>query len=141
MNDPVCRQYIPVFIKEKGGCESASLFPDLRIGKCDPDFRNFTGCEYLFDMIYLGPDKSDIRQSLVCYRFAAPPKPCSFPVNPQKILLRIFRSQSDSIFSFSATQLKGNGVIVPKKPFVPFRPHRIFRIQITVGRLEKVRKG
>src|SRR5699024_12434235 len=70
-------------------------------------------------MINKDTQKVHIGQSLILCSTGALPKPCPFDINAYNIALREPASQFQGIFSFSAGQLQGDGMIIFKDIAVP----------------------
>src|SRR5699024_11164083 len=70
-------------------------------------------------MINKDTQKVHIGQSLILCSTGALPKPCPFDINAYNIALREPASQFQGIFSFSAGQLQGDGMIIFKDIALP----------------------
>src|SRR5690554_2819154 len=91
----------------------------LWIRKSNPDLAYFIFSKSMIDQLYLRSQKPNIGQIIFNRSFGASTETSSFDINTNKIFLRKSLSQSHGVFTFSATQLQNNGIVIFKKIFVP----------------------
>jgi hypothetical protein len=123
MNESVATQYLRIKLDKTGGSHPLVDLAHLRIGKGDPDFRNFSGSKEMAEHLNLRAQKGRIIQLLLHDRLGAGPDASAFNVNSDEILIRKSLRQPDGIFPFSASQFKYDRMVVPETPFVPATPH------------------
>jgi len=131
MNKAVCNEHLCVVFQEYGRGQTllGTAGFELRIGECNPNFRNFALGKKRVDKLNSSTNKTDIREVFLCSGLGTTPHTSTLDIYSDKVFIGVATAQRYGIFATTTTEFEHNRIIILEEILMPATFQRVVFVE------------